>query len=402
MPEFSYSARDEEGQTVKGKIEAADQNEAMRTLSSRFSVVTQLEETNKDQKILKFLNWISPVRGEDLLAFSRALAQMVDGGISLKRAMDILYQDIENPALRKVVAEVGSEISGGQSLSAAMAKHPLIFDRFFLAMVRAGESSGNLPEMLRRLGDYLEVTEGLKSKVKSALFYPFIVIVFAVIMISGILVFGVPYLENIYDGLGLQLPIYTRMVVLFGGLMARNLTALVILVIVLAYVSIRFIRQARGQEMLDHLRLKLPIFNTVFRLLYTARFSRTLATLYASGIPMLEALDLVKDTIGNRLVAEELQQAIEGVKGGQSISSCLRGSSNFSRMAVGMMAAGEESGSLDAMLNKIADFYEMKVYAALEGLASTLEPLLMVFVGLIIAAIILVMGLPFMNLASLL
>ena len=400
MPEFTYSARDEDGNRVQGKLEAEDRDAAMKTLSSRYAVVTQLDSAASNSRVQAFLNLVAPVKGEDMLAFVSAMASMVDGGISLKRVMTILYEDIENPALRRVVSDLSSEISAGNTLSGAMDKHPGIFDRFFRAMVKAGESSGNLPEMLRRLSSHIEITEGLKNKVKSALFYPILVVMFAFLLVMAIIVFGVPYLQSIYDGLGLTLPFATRMVVTLGGVLAKHLYIFILLGVALAYLGFRALRNESGQMVADRLRLKLPIFSNIFRLLYTARFARTLATLYASGIPMLEALDLVSATIGNRVVAADLAEVIDRVKGGEAISSCLRGSPHFSRMAVGMMSAGEEAGSLDAMLNKVADFYEMKVYAALSGLASTLEPLIMMIVGLIIGGIIIVMGLPFMNLAA--
>lgn len=400
MPEFTYSARDEDGNRVQGKLEAEDRDAAMKTLSSRYAVVTQLDSTASNSKIQAFLNLVAPVKGEDMLAFVSAMASMVDGGISLKRVMVILYEDIENPALRRVVSDLSSEISAGNTLSGAMDKHPAIFDRFFRAMVKAGETSGNLPEMLRRVASYIEVTEGLKNKVKSALFYPILVVIFAFLLVTAIIVFGVPYLQNIYDGLGLTLPLATRVVVTLGGVLAKHIYIFVLLGAALVYLVFRGLKNESGQIVADRLRLKLPVFSNIFRLLYTARFARTLATLYASGIPMLEALSLVSATIGNRVVAAELADVIDRVKGGEAISTCLRGSPHFSRMAVGMMSAGEEAGTLDAMLNKVADFYEMKVYAALSGLASTLEPLIMMIVGLFIGGIIIVMGLPFMNLAS--
>ncbi len=354
----------------------------------------------KSDGVLKFLNTISPVKGEDLLGFSRALAQMVEGGISLKRAMDILYQDIENPALKRVVNEIGSRMEGGESLSSSLEGHTDIFDQFFRAMVKAGESSGNLPEMLRRLGDHIEVTEEMKAKAKSALLYPFLLLIFSALAVGTLLAIGVPYLDHIYTALDLSPPLYTSIVVGIGGMMGQHLTLLFVATIGLMILAGRFFKSPKGREMADQMRLKLPVLSYQYRLLYTARFARTLGTLYQSGIPLQEALTHASATIGNKQVAEELDQAINRVKGGETLSACLRGSPNFDRMAVGMMAAGEESGSLDAMLKEIADLFESKVYTALNGLASTVEPLLMVCVGLGVAALVLAMGLPFMGLAS--
>lgn len=259
-------------------------------------------------------------------------------------------------------------------------------------MVRAGESAGKLPELLTRLGEYIERTEAMREKVRSAMVYP---------TVSLIVIFGVPYLEDLYSGLGFQLPLATRVVVLVGGALASNLPLLVLTLLGLGVLLRYFLATPGGMAVSDRLKLQLPLFSDVFELLYTARFARTMATLYASGISLLESLDMVAESVGNGFVAQSLTTVRERVEGGESFSSCLRGIPHFSRMTAGMVSAGEESGNLDRMLTKLADFYEMKLYSALSALASTVEPVLMIAVGICIGGLIIVMGLPFMNLSSL-
>ncbi|MGE0488355.1 MAG: type II secretion system F family protein [Vulcanimicrobiota bacterium] len=401
MPEFVYSARDADDNRHRGRLEAPDRQQAEAMLKQQYANVVQLDEVVSPDNIQRFLNWITPVKGDDLLGFSQALASMLEGGISMKRVMDILYEDIEHPALRRVVSDLSNDIAGGQTLSQALTKHPEVFDDFYRSMVKAGERSGNLPEMLRRLADYTEKTEGIKEKVKAALTYPTLLIIFSFFLITGLMGISVPFLQEIYGGLGLQIHWATNLVVVVGGLLGSNIYILIPLVIALLYFVARFFSGEKGQTVLDSIRLRLPVVSELYRLLYTARFSRTLATLYASGIAVLDSLELASDTVGNRVVGNEILSITGRVKSGEQLSTCLRDSPHFTRLAIGMIAAGEESGDIDRMLHKVADVYELKVYNALEGFASTIQPIIMVVVGLAVALIIIVMGLPFLQMTGL-
>ncbi|MGE0489614.1 MAG: type II secretion system F family protein [Vulcanimicrobiota bacterium] len=396
MPEYHYSARDEEGKRFAGRLEADNRNAAMELLSERFAYVTRLEEKTGRP----FFSLTTGIRGEDLLNFSQTLAAMLDGGIPLKRALDTIYGDTENRALRLVIMDMSTQLGGGAPFSAALSAHTAIFDSFFINMVKAGESAGEMPEMLNRVADYIEKTEALKDKVKSALTYPVVVVVFAGILVCLIMAFGIPYLRELYGGLGIELPFATRMVVAMGGMLADH-KLLAFLLALGAAVAIRLgLRSPTGEAAVDRLKLSLPPFAETFRVLYTARFARTLSLLYASGVPLLDALQLTASSAGNSLIRDTIKQTQEAIKEGKPLSECLRANPYFVDTAVGMVAAGEESGQLERMLNKVADFYEQKVYTRLDALTATLEPVMMVLVGIGIGGVIITLGMPFMNLAS--
>lgn len=397
MPEFHYSARNEQGKRFAGTIDAESQTAALQALSEEYSIVTRLER-KAERSLLTPLS--RGVKGEDLLSFSQTLAAMLDGGITIKRALDTIYGDTESRALRMVIMDCSAQIGGGAPLSNAMAGHPTVFGQFFVKMVRAGESSGELPEMLRRVSEYVEKTESIKDKVKSALTYPLVVVCFALLLMAAIMAFGIPYLKNLYDGLNIELPVPTQIMVAIGSFMNNNLLLFFGLVILSAYLLKSWLTNPRGIRQVDYLKLHLPILSDFFRTLYTARFARTLALLYSSGVPLLSALQLTGESVGNILVAETVEKTQAAIEAGDNLSDCLRVNPYFLDAAIGMVAAGEESGKLDQMLQKVADFYEHKVNTKLDALTSTIEPLIMIGVGLLIGIMILTLGLPFMNLSS--
>lgn len=397
MPEFHYSARNEQGKRFAGTLEAENQTEALQALSEQYAIVTRLERKAKKSFITPIF---TGVKGEDLLGFAQTLAAMLEGGITIKRALDTIYGDTESRALRMIIMDLSTQIGGGAPLSNAMAAHPLVFGQFFIKMVSAGESSGELPEMLRRVAEYVEKTEALKDKVKSALTYPVVVIIFALLLMAGILTFGIPYLKNLYDGLNMELPGPTQVMVGVGTFMNENMILFGALVLLGVYLLRSYLTHPRGARQVDYLKLHLPVLGDFFRVLYTARFARTLALLYASGVPLLNALQLTGESVGNILISETVEKTQVAIEAGESLSDCLRVNPYFLDAAIGMVAAGEESGKLDQMLRKVADFYEHKVYVKLEGLTSTIEPLIMIGVGICIAVMIMTLGLPFMNLAS--
>ncbi len=397
MPEFLYSARNEQGKRFAGKLDAPTQNEALAILSERYAIVTRLERKTS-QSFLPPL-W-GGVKGEDLLGFSQTLAAMLEGGITVKRALETIYGDTENRRLRQVIMDLSTQIGQGTPLSQAMTAHPTVFGDFFTKMVKAGENSGELPEMLRRVSEYVERTEALKDRVKSALTYPSVVVCFAGLLMAAILTFGIPYLRNLYEGLGMVLPPSTMVMVKLGTFLNENLLLIVLSGLIALYgVKVAILRPS-VRRFLDGLELQLPVLGGFFHTLYTARFSRTLALLYSSGVPLLNALELTGQSVGNLVVADTVEKTQEAIEAGNSLSDCLRVNPYFLDAAIGMVAAGEESGKLELMLRKVADFYEAKVYSRLDTLTSTLEPLIMVAVGICVGIMIVTLGLPFMNLAS--
>lgn len=398
MAEYLYSARNNEGKRYAGSVEAPDKATALQMVSERFAIVTRLERKVERRGFLRLVQRSVP--GEDLLSFSQTMAAMLEGGITMKRALEMVYIDAENTRLRVVALELAQSIDRGESLSEAMSGHDDVFNDFFVKMVRAGEESGELPEMLTRVARYVERSEFLADKVKNALTYPLIVFVFALLLMTLLLAFGIPYLESLYSGLGIVLPMLTQVLVGVGGFLGNNVFLLSILTVAGVYGMNVLLTTSFGQLQVDRLKLKLPVFGSFFHIFYTARFAQTLALLYSSGIPLHSALKLTGESIGNRVVAEACLKTCAEVEEGLNLSDALRANPYFLDTAIGMVAAGEESGSLDEMLNKVASFYDHRAQTKLETLTATIEPLMMVGIGLAVAVLILALGLPFMTLAT--
>ena len=389
MPEFHYAALNESGHRFAGTLEAEDKTAALSALTERYAVVTRLER--KTGKVL-FASLFSPIKNEDLLNFSQTLAAMVEGGIPLKRELYTIYHDVQNRAMLEIILALSTQLGAGDSLSEAMQHHPQVFDSFFINMVKAGEDSGNLPEMLHRVSGYLEKTEALKDTVKSSLTYPLVIFVFAGFLVGAILAFGVPYLRDLYNGLGIELPAATKLLVLVGGFLGDNLFLCFLGLLVLSYGVKIALSKPYVLRRIDLMKLTLPKIGPFFRVFYTARLSRTLALLYSSGVPLLNSLKLAADSVGNQVVSESMLIAEDSIKSGEALSACLRENPYFLDSAIGMVAAGEESGKLDVMLEKVATFYEHKVNNQLDALTSTIEPLMMIGIGIVIGGIIITLG----------
>ena len=397
MQEFHYVAQDDDGRRYNGSLKAETRDLALKTLSERFTIVTRLE-TRTQSSSLGFLT--GRVGGEDLLNFCETLSTMLEGGVTLKRSLDTLLGDTENQALRNVIMDLSARVGSGDSLSKAMAEHPQVFDRFFIFMVKAGEASGELPEMIRRVASYLEKMQGMADKVKSAFVYPTVVLAFAGLLVLLILTFGVPYLEGLYDGLGLELPLPTLMVAGLGRFLSEYFLVVILMGLCVVFLIRVFLRHPKGRYAVDLFKLETPVVKGLFRQLYSARFARTLALLYSSGIPLLEALELTGQSVGNVLVEKAVVSTQKELQQGSNLSDSLRSNPYFSDAAVGLVSAGEDSGTLDVMLAKVADFYDRKVNSKLTAVTSLVEPLIMIGVGIVIGGIILSLGLPFLTLAS--
>jgi type IV pilus assembly protein PilC len=395
--EFQYAALDDKGHRFAGTLEAEDKTTALTMLTERYEIVTRLEKRTERFSLEPLLR---PIKGEDVLNFSQTLAAMLEGGIPLKRAIDTIYHDTENRSLREILLDISSSLGSGSSLSEALEQHPDVFDTFFVSMVKAGQNSGELPEMLNRVSEYLEKSEQLKDQVKSALTYPIVILIFAAILVAVILAFGVPYLRDLYDGLGLELPASTQILVVVGGLLGDNSTLCILAALVAAYLARVSLRNPVVAQHIDSSKLYLPKLGSFFRTLYTARFSRTLALLYSGGVPLLDSVQLSGNSVGNRHFASSMKSVGDKLKAGATLSTCLRENPYFLDSAVGMISAGEESGKLDTMLAKIAAFYDNKVNSQLESMTSTIEPIMMILIGIVIGGIIVALGLPFLNLAS--
>lgn len=400
MPSFSYVAKSEAGKRVQGKLQAEDKASAERQLWADFQVVYRVEEESTSSRDLKILTALAPVQLEELVGFSQAIASMADGGISVKRTIDILLEDTENATMLRILTDVSNDLQEGKTLTQALSRHSAVFPSYYVAMTEAGESSGNLPEMMRRLAEILTAVESLEARAKAALSYPILLFLFTLASFLFFFTFGSTYLESIYNNLELQAPLVTRLLLSVGMFLASNKLALAVLVFGSAYVGWAVTRKGAGRMLFDKIRLSMPILGSVYRVLYTARFMRTMSVLHRSGIQLAPSLRLAAATIGNEVLTEELFDLSLKLEKGEQLSTTLRSSDNVSRLAVGMIKAGEECGKLETMLTKVADVYEVKSESLLQNVRSRIEPAVMLTLGVSVALLFAVLGWPLVSLLA--
>ncbi len=395
MPLFGYVAKDSQGLKLSGILEAGDQHEAISVLHKKGLIVISVRE-EKARKARE-----KGVKLDDLVIFSRQLATMVESGITLVQALHILSEQAENRTLSDVTLGIKEAIEGGSSLHEAMARHPKIFSHLYINMVKAGETSGLLDEILDRLSTYLEKTAALQRKVKSSLVYPAVVITMAFIITLVLLIKVVPTFEGIFATLGGTLPLPTQILISVSNTLRHMFFALVILFGIAVFLFKKFIDTRKGRYWFDYRTLRVPIFGPLMRKVVVAKFSRTLATLVKSGVPILNALEIVGKTSGNLVVEGAVDKARDSIREGEPISEPLSKSGVFPPMVVRMIAVGEQTGQLEHMLNKISDFYDEQVDAAVSGLTSMIEPLVIGFLGIIIGGIVIALFMPIFKITEL-
>jgi len=403
MYKFSFVVYDQDGHRTTGALDAENREAAIKILADKDLLVTKLALVDSDKGgIFKkiFNQRTASVKAENLLLFTYQLGNMLNASIPLKKVMDMLTYDSEDPALRKIALEISSGLSSGNSLSSMMSQYPRTFSKLYISMVAAGEASGELPTILLRLANYMEKAEYLKKKLKAALYYPLTVLCFAFLMMLAILTFGIPHFQKIYASFNAELPLPTRILILIGDFLSHTWLYLLGAVIVGTIILVKSSRTEVFQAFIDRLVLRLPLFGPLLRRLYIARFARTMATLYSSGVPVLPAMELVAGSIGNRVVEKIIYNSLKELREGESMSKSLRNNRFFTQMAISMVAAGEEAGSLDSMLEKLADFYETQVDITLQSLSGLLEPVILIGVGFFVGVIIISIGLPFMNMGA--
>lgn len=342
------------------------------------------------------------VKIKDLTVFARQFATMINSGVSITRALGILTEQTTNPTLREVINQVRKDVESGLSLSEALGKQSKIFPPIFVNMVKAGEAGGVLDEVLLRLADHYEREANLRSRVKSALTYPVAVFVFSLIIAFVMITFIVPVFMNMFESLGGELPAATQMLVNLSNFIRSRWYILFGSLFALYYGFKIFKSRPRGRYIVDSIKLKLPVFGKLTQKMALAKFSRTLATLISSGVPILQALDIVADTAGNAVITAAIRESRSSIKEGESIAKPLSRSPVFPPMVVQMISVGEETGSLDNMLKKIADFYDEEVTATVDSLTSLLEPVLMIFMGIMIGGIVISLYLPMFQVISVL
>ncbi len=397
MPRFSYFAKDKTGKPVKGVIESKDRAMALDSLHRKDLVILSLTE-EKVKPTMTVIGQNVPL--PELVMFSRQLATMIDSGVPLPQALDILHEQVSRPYFKRIIANIKENVEAGESLSNSLAKHPKVFTPLYIYMVRAGEASGALNDILDRLSSYLENTNSLVTKVRSAMIYPIVVISIAFLITGGLMVFVVPKFKDMFNSLGGQLPAMTRGLIAVSDFMKSSWWIIIAGIIVLILVIRQVASTDKGKYMLDNFLLKVPVIGDLMRKLAVAKFSRTFATLMKSGVPILDAMEIVAKVSGNKVVEASLLGAKETIKEGQSIATPLEKSKIFPPMVYRMISVGEQTGELEKMLTKIADFYDEQVQAAIDTLTSLMEPLILVFMGGMIGSIVISLFLPIFNLSK--
>jgi len=342
----------------------------------------------------------SKVKAKSLAVFTRQLATMIDAGLPLVQSLDILAEQEENPAFRTILNQVKEDVESGMTFAAALKKHPKAFNELYVNMVVAGEESGTLDLIMNRLAIFIEKSEALRRKVKSALMYPMIVTFVAIVVVGILMIFVIPTFEKMFREAGQPLPALTQLVVDMSKFIRSHILYVIAGVIVLIFLFRRVRQTNRGRKALDRILLHLPVFGILLRKVAVARFTRTLSALMTSGVPILDGLQIVAKTSGNKLIEDTVLDARESISSGENIAKPLARSKVFPPMVTRMISAGESTGALDQMLNKIADFYEDEVDTAVAGLTSMLEPIMIVFLGGVVGTIVIAMYLPIFNMAN--
>ncbi len=404
MPIYTYKGRNVLGKLKTGKIEADNPEIARNLLLSRGIVRIEALEEYKPLLNISFnfdtSSW-EKVKLKDLVIFTRQLYSMVNAGIPLVTALRILAQQIQNKKLKQIAEDLGKQVEEGSRFSTALAKYRNVFGNLYINMIRAAEEAGNLEETLRRLAEHLEKVEKLRSKVKSAMFYPTFVLIIATLITAGILIFIVPTFAKLYSDMGGQLPKLTRMVMAASDFLKHYFGWIFIFFVVFFIVFKQLLKINKFRYYFDKFLLTLPLFGPLIQKSAVANFSRTLASMISSGINILQALDIASQTSGNMIIEEEIRKIRSQVERGISLGVSLARSPIFPPMLVNMVKVGEEAGNLDHMLQKVAEFYEEEVNVMVDGLTSLIEPLMMVFIGGVIGVIIVALYLPIFNLGSL-
>jgi type IV pilus assembly protein PilC len=401
MPTYVFKGRNRLNEIVVGE-RVADNRDALRQILRREQVtLTSVKEKGREIGIPK-IGGRKKVKAKDLSIFTRQFSVMIDAGLPLVQCLEILAQQQENKYFQQILLQVRQDVEEGSTLSAAMARHPRVFDQLYSNMVEAGETGGILDLILQRLSTFIEKIVKLKRDVISALIYPVAVIVLAIAAVAVIMVVVIPQFQNIFLGLlgpGEQLPLPTRIVVGISNFLAGWGGLAVLVAVIGAVVGIRFYyKTTSGRKVIDRILLKLPVFGKILQKIAVARFSRTLSTLLSSGVPILQSLDITARTAGNIVIEEAIISVRNGVERGENFVDPLRATEVFPNMVAQMVGIGEQTGALDAMLGKIADFYEQEVDAAIANLLTLMEPLLIGFLGVTIGSIVVAMYLPLFTL----
>jgi len=392
---FDYQVRDRSGKVVRGRIDAESPAAVATKLKNMGYAPISINQANAGlNKEIKIPGVGNKVKLKDLAIASRQFATMINSGLSLLRALSILSEQTENKHLGEVFASVRLSVEQGSSLSQALAQHPKVFPPIMINMTRAGETGGFLDQVLMQLADNFEAEVKLRSKIKSAMTYPLVVFGFAILSVTAMLLFIVPIFADMFDTLGGTLPLPTRILVALSHALRTFMPFILVVLIVGLILWKRYKNEPRVRNTVDPMKLRTPVFGPLFQKVALSRFSRNLGTMIHSGVPILQALDIVADTTGNVVIAHAVHDVEVSVRQGESLAKPLLDHPVFPPMVVQMMAVGEDTGSLDAMLHKISDFYDNEVEATTEALTSLIEPIMIAVVGAIVGAMIVALYMP--------
>jgi len=390
---FRYNVRDKTGKVVSGRLEGESREAVATKLRQMGYIILDLNEDRLAQ--LNKITFGTSVKTKDVTIFARQFATMINAGLSLTKCLSILTDQAENKEMREIIAQLNRDVEAGQSLSEAMMKHPKIFPPLFYNMVKAGETGGVLDEVLLRVADLMEQDAQLKGRVKSAMMYPMVVSILVVVVVIAMMLFVVPTFTEMFSAAGQELPLPTQVLVAVSDFVASTSGAITAIVLVALYVTFRqWIKTDSGKFIWDSIKLRMPVAGNIIRKTSVGRFTRTFGTLVSAGVPILSAMDIVADTAGNEVVTRALRSARAAVKEGETIAKPLSESPVFPSMVVQMVAVGEETGALDQMLTKIADFYDEEVSTAIDGLAAAMEPIIIVVLAAVVGGIVIALYMP--------
>ncbi len=403
MPTYVWEGKTKEGLTRRGTIDALNQASVEAVLKAQGITITSLKEKKEGgfsiSEIIK--RFTQKVKAKELMVFTRQFAVMIGAGLPINQCLEILGTQQKNQTFKKIILDVKTTVEAGSTFADALRKYQNVFDDLYINLIAAAEMGGVMEQVLLRLATYIEKAEKLKGQVKSAMTYPIIVLVVAVGVVAVILTFVIPTFEKMFAGFGGNLPTPTRIVINMSKFLRANLHIIIIVGIGVFYGIRRIYRTPWGKRAIDSFLLKIPMFQSLIIKIAVARFSRTLSTMLSSGVPILEAIDISARGIGNTIVKEAIMKVKAGVAEGKHIVEPLKESNLFPSMVIQMISVGENTGALDQMLSKIADFYDEEVDAAVAALASMIEPLMVVFLGGVVGGLLVSMYLPIFKLATL-
>lgn len=402
MEVYLWEGRTRRGTLERGEIEAA--NEAAVRMMLRRQQIQAIKIQAKPKDILSRIAFFRRrrVKEKEIVVFTRQFATMIDAGLPLVQCLEILASQQSNAAFKEVLNKVKGDVEAGSTFADALRKHPQVFNDLFCNLVAAGEAGGILDTILNRLANYIEKSMNLKKKVKGAMVYPATVMAIALIVMAGMLIFVIPVFQKMFADMGGTLPAFTQLVINLSEMARRYFLVIIGVLVLFGFLFKRYYKTESGREMVDSNLLKIPVFGELIRKVAIAKFTRTLSTMLSSGVPIMESLDIVAKTAGNKIIEKAILKTRMSIGEGKTIAEPLAASGIFPPMVVQMISVGESTGALDSMLSKVADFYDDEVDASVAALTSLLEPLLMVFLGGGIGSLVIAMYLPIFQMASIL